>query len=161
MKKWQESRNYRKFKQSDGSIKNIIYADGQTVEVTDEVYRAYSQMDRQERYQLEHQSHDRMISLEKMLEDDMRLEYLTSKHEPSAEHYAIVAETEKELTALLHLLPKAMNQLAEDEQALILALFLDGTSAREYARRTGVTLRAIQKRRDRILGKLKNIIANL
>ena len=50
MKKWQETRNYRRIKDQNGIIINIITVDGVDVEVNDEVFLAYSQADRRERY---------------------------------------------------------------------------------------------------------------
>ena len=51
MKKWQEERNYRRVL-NEGSevIANIITVDGMDVEVPEDVYLAYSQADRRERY---------------------------------------------------------------------------------------------------------------
>lgn len=47
MKNWKEERNYRRIKDKNGEIiANIITIDGVDVEVTDEVFLAYSQMDR-------------------------------------------------------------------------------------------------------------------
>lgn len=47
MKNWKEERNYRRIKNSSGEIiVNIITIDGVDVEVTDEVFLAYSQMNR-------------------------------------------------------------------------------------------------------------------
>ena len=52
MKKWQESRNYRRVRDENGRvIANIITVDGIDVEVGEEVFLAYSQMERRERYQ--------------------------------------------------------------------------------------------------------------
>ena len=51
MKKWQKDRNYKRVKDENGNvIANIITVFGQDVEVSDEVFAAYSQMDRRERY---------------------------------------------------------------------------------------------------------------
>ena len=55
MENWKNTRNYRKIRQDDESVKNIITVEGVDVEVTDEVFAAYSQADRKERYQLEDQ----------------------------------------------------------------------------------------------------------
>ena len=160
MKNWQDDRNYRKIRQPDGTVKNIIFVDGQAVEVTDKMFAAYSQMDRQERYQ-EEQREDMVLSLERLAEDDMRLEFLTSDYVPSVEETVLTAETEQRRQTLLRLLPEAMAQLTEDERELIQALFLDGVPAREYARQRGVSDMAVRKKRDRILVKLKNIFENL
>ena len=69
----------------------------------------------------------------------------------------LAAETEQAQQALLRLLPKAMEQLTEAERELIRALYFDNVPVREYARQKGVRLFVIQKRRDRILAKLKKI----
>ena len=54
MKKWQKQRNYRQIKDKDGNvIKNIIKINGQSVEVSEEVFLAYSQSDRKVRYKKE------------------------------------------------------------------------------------------------------------
>ena len=154
MKNWQDDRNYRKSRQPDGTVKNLIFVDGQAVEVTGKVFAAYSQMDRQERYQ-EEQREDMVLSLEQFAEDNMQLEFLISDYVPSAEETVLAAETEQAQQALLRLLPKAMEQLTEAERELIRALYVDNVPVREYARQKGVRLFVIQKRRDRILAKLK------
>lgn len=57
MKKWQESRNYRRIKNENGEvIANIITVEGQDVEVSEDVFNAYAKADRRERYLLEEQS---------------------------------------------------------------------------------------------------------
>ena len=51
MKKWQEERNYRRVRSEAGEvIANIITVDGMDVEVPEDVYLAYAQADRRERY---------------------------------------------------------------------------------------------------------------
>ena len=51
MKKWQEERNYRRVRNEGGEvIANIITVDDMDVEVPEDVYLAYSQADRRERY---------------------------------------------------------------------------------------------------------------
>ena len=156
MKNWQDDRNYRKSRQPDGTVKNLIFVNGQAVEVTGKVFAAYSQMDRQERYQ-EEQREDMVLSLERFAEDNMQLEFLISDYVPSAEETVLAAETEHVQQALLRLLPKAMEQLTEAERELIRALYFDNVPVREYACQKGVRLFVIQKRRDRILAKLKKI----
>lgn len=50
MENWQKSRNYRRVKDESGNvIANIITVDGVDVEVTEEVFLAYSQADRRKR----------------------------------------------------------------------------------------------------------------
>ena len=70
MKKWQEERNYRRVRNEGGEvIANIITVDGMDVEVPEDVYLAYAQADRRERYIMEEQSSGKLLSLEQMEED--------------------------------------------------------------------------------------------
>ena len=95
MEKWQENRNYRKIRDENGTvIANIITVDGRDVAVTADVFAAYAQMDRRERYLSEDLPTGKVLSMERL-------------------------------------------------------------STREYARRIGVTQRAVIKRRDRILRDMK------
>ena len=74
MKNWQESRNYRRIKDKDGNIiANIITVDGVDVEVTEDVFLAYSQADRRERYIAEEVEPGRVLSLERLMEDGVPL----------------------------------------------------------------------------------------
>jgi len=161
MKKWQHSRNYRRIRQTDGSVKNIITVDGIDVEVTDEVFLAYSQAERRERYQLEDQKKGRVLSLEQLQEDNMHLEFLTTDSVESAEEIVIAQETEKKRNELLNKLNDLMQRLTAEEYKLIYALYFEGVSARELARINNVSDMAIRKKRDRILQKLKNFYANV
>lgn len=69
MKKWQEERNYRRIYNEAGEvIANIITVDGVDVEVAEDVYLAYSQADRRERYVREEQFSGKLLSLEQMAE---------------------------------------------------------------------------------------------
>ena len=161
MKNWQDDRNYRKIRQPDGTVKNLIFVDGQAVEVTDEVFAAYSQMDRQERYQEELLQDNPYVSLEKLADACVPIEEYMLEQAPSPEDICISMEDAAEQAALLRLLPEALEQLTESERELIRALYFEGVPVREYARQKGVRLFVIQKRRDRILAKLKNIFENL
>lgn len=158
MKNWQSSRNYRKIRQADGSVKYIIIVDGITVEVNHEVFTAYSQMDRHERLLDEWCQKIPHVSLEKLTEADVPIDIYTDRHSPSAEDIILEAESEMEHAMLLLRLPEAMAQLTDEERDLISAIYYEGISVREYARITGVRLFAVQKRRDRITEKLKNLL---
>lgn len=77
MKKWQEERNYRRIYNEAGEvIANIITVDGVDVEVAEDVYLAYSQADRRERYVREEQFSGKILSLEQMAEDDLLSDYV-------------------------------------------------------------------------------------
>ncbi|MDR1591855.1 MAG: sigma-70 family RNA polymerase sigma factor [Prevotellaceae bacterium] len=57
-------------------------------------------------------------------------------------------------------LRNAYEQLNNDEQKLIAALFFEGKTERQYAGELGVYHNAVHKRKLRILKKLKNILEN-
>jgi hypothetical protein len=89
MKYWQKARNYRKYEREDGMFVYIVTVDGEDVEVSAEVYQAYSQADRRERYQAERDA-GLVLSLNKLAEDEMQLSYLTDKHIESAEDATVL-----------------------------------------------------------------------
>jgi RNA polymerase sigma factor (sigma-70 family) len=49
----------------------------------------------------------------------------------------------------------ALAKLEPEEQRLIRAIFFENVSLRSYAKQQGVTHRTVQKRKDRILKKLR------
>ena len=74
MKNWQKNRNYKRVKDKDGNVvANIITVFGQDVEVSDEIFDTYSQMDRRARYIGEDIPAESEISLERTIEDGLSL----------------------------------------------------------------------------------------
>lgn len=159
MKKWQKERNYRRIRNEAGEvIANIITVDGVDVEVPEDVYLAYSQADRRERYVREEVEPGRLLSLDKLLEDEVPLEPLGVELSPSAEETTLEREEYGETTAQLKKLTEALSDLDTAEHQLLQALYFEGISAREYARQLGVYHRTILYRRDRLLEKLRRMI---
>lgn len=159
MKKWQESRNYRRVRNENGQVvANIITVDGIDVEVSEEVFLAYSQMDRQERYQQEQQLVHPQVSLELLGEHEVPIDLYLNEHQISAEENVLNWEEEQENYIKQERLKAAMDSLDKEERQLLQALFFDGFSTRECAYHRGVSQRAIIKRRDRILKKLKDFL---
>lgn len=149
MEKWQENRNYRKIRDENGTvIANIITVDGRDVAVTEDVFAAYAQMDRRERYLSEDLPTGKVLSMEQLAEDGVLPDYVGAETTPSAEDCCLRRELSGMLLA-------ALLSLKDQDRDLITALFYDHLSTREYARRIGVTQRAVIKRRDRILRDLK------
>lgn len=162
MKNWKDECNYRRIKDENGVVTaHVIMIGGQDILVSNEVYEAYSQMGRQERYQEQLLQDIPHVSLEKLADACVPIEEYMLEQAPSPEDICISMEDQAEQAALLRLLPEAMEQLTESERELIQALFYDDVPAREYARRTGISDMAVRKKRDRILMKLKNILRNL
>ena len=159
MKKWKEDRNYKRLKDEKGNVTaNIITVDGVDVEVTEEVFLAYSQADRRERYQDEQQEEHPQVSLELLAAHDVPIDLYMQRHEISAEDSAIQREEYTEFIVHKERLDTALNSLSIEDQALIRALFFDGLSTRAYAKQLGVYQRAVIYRRDKILDKLKEKI---
>ena len=159
MKKWQESRNYRQIKNDAGEIISyIITVDGVDVEVPEGVYRAYSQADRRERYVREEMEAGKLLSLDKLLEDDVPLESLGVDLVPSAEDTTLEQEECSETAMQLKKLTEALSGLNTAERQLLQALYFEGIPAREYARQLGVYHRTVLYRRDKLLEKLRRMI---
>jgi RNA polymerase sigma factor (sigma-70 family) len=150
MQNWQKTRNYRKFENADGSFRHIITVDGTDVEVSREVYEAYSQGDRRERYQSERDA-GRMFSLERMDEDDVQLSYLTDRHIESAEDSAIREILSRQAVAALSL-------LNPEERQLIQAVVMEGVPENDYAATIGVVQSTVHKRKKRLLKKIFNLL---
>ena len=150
MKKWQKDRNYWKYKNEDGTFRYVITIEGEGVEVTAEVYEAYSQSDRRERYTKECEV-GLLLSLNRLAEDGMQLSYLTDRHVESAEDSVLRNIDKSQLLA-------ALAHLNDEERELIDALFFRNISARELARESGVYHRTIIYRRDKILKKLRRFV---
>ena len=156
MKNWQKNRNYKRIKDENGNvIANIITIDGIDVEVTEEVFLAYSQMDRRERYLLEENGVNKELSLEQMSQDRVQLSYVGAEMAPSAEELLLESDEARTWKKRQERLSAALESLDDVDRKLITALFLDGISAREYARKLGISDMAVRKRRDRILKQLR------
>jgi RNA polymerase sigma factor (sigma-70 family) len=126
----------------------------------EDVYLAYAQADRRERYIMEEQSSGKLLSLEQMEEDALLPDYVGAETAPSAETEALEREELRNLAEQKQILLLALLSLKDTDRELINALFFDGASTREYAQRMGVSQRAVIKRRDRILRDLKKFFEN-
>lgn len=159
MKKWQEERNYRRIYNEAGEvIANIITVDGVDVEVAEDVYLAYSQADRRERYVREEMESGKLLSLDKLLEDEVPLEPLGVDLVPSAEDTTLEQEETSETAMQMKRLTEALSELNTAERQLLQALYFEGIPAREYARQLGVYHRTVLYRRDQLLEKLRRMI---
>ena len=156
MKHWQEKRNYQHVRDEAANVRsNIITVDGIDVEVSDEVYLAYTQLDRRERYLMEEVETDKKLSLDRLLKSGVPLEKLGMEKSPSAEDIVLQNEAWQQQEQLLSQLSEALSSLTEEEWQMIQALYWEGVSAREYARRLGVYHRTVLYWRDKVLEKLR------
>ena len=160
MKNWKEERNYRTVKNDKGEvIAHIITIDGKDIPVSEEVFRVYSQMDRRERYQEERQGNHPQVSLDMLRENYVPLDLYIKNHALSAEEMLLQKEDKEEAEQNKIRLLSAMQSLTGDERALLHALYAEGLSAREYAKRLGVYHRTVLYHRDKVLKKLRQKIS--
>lgn len=147
---WKKDRNYRKHIKADGSVSHIITVDGIEVEVSPEVYHAYAQADRRERYCYERKA-GLLLSLEHLGEDGAWIPHLWEQCVESAEDTVI-----REMM-IAHMMD-ALTLLCPEERELLEQLYFQNISAREVARSSGVYHRTILYRRDKALEKLLRLI---
>ena len=152
MKNWQKDRNYRKYETAGGSFKFIITVDGEDLEVSEEVYKAYSQADRRERYCAERDA-GRLLSFDGMDGDDELLSYLTDYHTESAEDTAIRKILTRQVISAFAL-------LSPEERHLIQAVVVDGMTEQDYATLIGLSQKGVNKRKHKILEKLRKMVLN-
>ena len=173
MTNWKKTRNYRKHENSDGSFTYTILVNGKAVEVGEDVYTAFATTERKMEYMELDLKRDRVLqdadgrvvrdehghpitlperemSLDKLLADDWDYQ----SPEPLTEE-AVIGQME--VDTLRHFI----TMLEADEQALITALFYDGMTEREYAAVLGITQKAVNKRKFKVLGKLKKLFSDV
>jgi len=146
MQTWQRNRNYRRYRNGDGTFTYIIAVDGQRVEVSEDVFKAYAQADRRERYCAERDA-GYLLSLERMDDDHAPLPYRNRRYAESAEDIVIREMLTQQALAAIASLPP-------EEQHLLHALYEKGMTEREYARAIGSRQSTIHKRKKNILLKI-------
>lgn len=158
MKKWQKQRNYRRVKDKDGNvIKNIIKINGQSVEVSEEVFLAYSQSDRKVRYKKEKdEKKDKPLSIEALREYGVSIEGLLFNKNYQIHTYNQYTYTDEEL---IEMILNEIDKLPEDEKELIKSICINGMTIRKYAELKGCSCSTVEYHKKRILEKIrKNIV---
>lgn len=124
------------------------------VPVSKEVYWCWFGMRRREQYQKEQDRKNGVFSLEELPE------YVFADGKEGENNMIardnVLEEALRNLT--VERLRAEIDKLQEENRLLIQALYFDNIGVCEYAAQKEVTYKAIQKRRDRILQKLKKIL---
>ena len=141
MKKWQHERNYRMIKVNNQVIAYQISVEGKSIEVTKEVYQAYAQMDRRERYLKEADMTVGLLCIPELLD---------RQAEPAEED----DNTSIDATHLRHCLA----QLSKPDQVLIHERYWAGKTQKEVAQKLHITQQAVSCRETRILARLKAML---
>ena len=171
MNNWQKYRNFRQYQNADGSFTCVITVDGEKVEVSKEVYKAYAKYG----YKMEnmelglkrdrvHKGADgkavigkdghpvmlpeREVSLDKLIDEDW--DYPADECQPEA---AVLRQIEIEE------LRRCLALLNGGERALIQALFFEGATERDYAEKLGLSKTALHARKVSVLKKIKKLMS--
>lgn len=140
----------------------IINLDGIKIAVSKDVYEAFYQEWRRERYYAYDIKHGRTYN---DTENDITI--YTPPKEVSLEalsdqgiFFQDPSDVEEEVLnkIMVECLKEALKKLTDEELSLIHALFYEGLSVAETARRKGVSRKTIRKRRNKILAKLKKLL---
>lgn len=127
----------------------VIRVEGNVVEVSPEVYYAYFHMERQERGQEEKKQRNSVVSYDALDSDEtVGLETMPDLISPRLDDLMILRELRHKLRCAIEVLPAG-------ERELIQAIYFEGLSERDYARRKGISQTGVNKRRKKILSKMK------
>ena len=139
-----------------GNRKYYISLHGEAQEVSREVYQAYYQGKRKEKYIYErdqaHENH--ILDISGMEELEFESGYCLASAHPSIDDLLL----EKELHNHLH---QCLQMLPEADRALIQAIYFSGETESSYAKKIGLTQPGISKRHKKILAKLRKFMNNL
>ena len=141
-----------------------LWINGEYIDVTDEIYTVYFKGQRKMSYFEKDLKSERVVkdkngdikkiipsredSLDRLLSDNLR------QFSDNSESVETVVQTNDEIDKL-HI---ALKQLSANEWVIIKMLFYDEMSERDTAKVLGISQVAVNKRKHRILKKLKKII---
>lgn len=132
--------------------KYIIKVEGKLIEVSPDVYYAYFRMERQERWQEEKKQQHDVMSYDALDDGEtVGSEAIPDLQNPSLEEQTIA----QDLKVRLNL---ALASLSEEDQKLIQAIYYEGVSERDYAQMEGISQMGANKRKRKILSKLKKFL---
>ena len=131
-----------------------ITIDGEKICVSEEVYNVYRQMRRQERTLVEKDSRNFVLKYEDFADGEVTgEEQIYGFLQPSVEELALT-------NIIYRKLHKAIEMLQQDERELITAIYFQGYSVHQLAKKTGAPYMTISCKKARILCKLKKILEN-
>lgn len=139
-----------------GNGKYYIALHGEVHEVSREVYQAYYQGKRKEKYIYErdraHENH--ILDISGMEELEVESDCCLASAQPSIDDLLLARELHNHLHQCLQMLPEA-------DRALIQAIYFSGETESSYAEALGLTHSTINRRHKKILAKLKRFMNSL
>ena len=134
--------------------KYTLMVRGKQIEVSREVYIEYHRMDRRDRYLEERDlAHGKTLYCNLDTSEMLGEEMIQDQNAASTEDAAIAH-------ILREKLHQGLEMLTKGERELIEAIYFDDLTEREYAERIGLSQNAVNKRRHRILARLKIFMKN-
>ena len=135
-------------------LKLFLPLHGMLMEVTENVYREFYREEERQKYLKRRAEEKGETSYDMLTTDELNGESLLVDLSLSVE--AIV---EKKI--MIEKLHKSLSLLTEDEWNLVEAIFFRGLSERQWSSMSGVPLKTINRRKHRILARLKKMIEKL
>lgn len=129
-----------------------IRSAGHLVEVDEAVYYTYYKMDRRERYLVERDQAHGLVSYDALdFETDFDVE-----HNPHLSGRCIEKQLiRKEVCRILH---EAIAELSPIDQAMIYAVYFEGLSLTQYAKRIGRSQPGLSMRHRKALSRLRELL---
>lgn len=119
------------------------------VPVTEQVYKAYCQGYRKERYFRESDYHNKTFFYDALDTEDMNGSEMFE--DPAAES----VEAQAERHCLLEMLRECIKELSENEQELLCRIYVYGESLRALSKAKGIPVTTLQSRHQKLLKKLR------
>lgn len=132
--------------------KYYIRIDKTLVEVTEEIYRVYHQMERHERYLTEKDITHKVWQYSNLDTEDILGEELIPDLQASNVEDLAMAHL------LAEKLQRCVKMLSDVDQKLIYAIFYEGISERQFAKKMGIPLMTVHDKKVKILAKLKKFL---
>ena len=130
----------------------IISVEGKLIEVDENVYVAYYKMGRRERYLVERDQKNGVLSYDALDQDGIvGHEMMNDAEADSVEDLVLAKELKSKLHRCIEILPKS-------ERELIQAIYFDGMSDTEYSKRIRKSQQTVSYRRKKVLSKLKRLM---
>lgn len=134
--------------------KYYITVNGEKISVSEEVYIAWRQMRRRERTLLEKEQRNFVVKYEDFSTGEM------SGEEQIYDPAQICVEDIALSNLIYRKLHMAINMLPQSEREIIMALYFQGYSERQFSKETGIPYMTLHCRKTKILTKLKTLMEN-
>lgn len=142
-----------RLKESDKSYQNKLFipVQGCLLETDREHYKTFYKEKERNTYLERLDRENGLLSIDAFdIDSDNGTDFISADTEDMADSVADSLMAEK--------LRECLSILAEDEQKLIRDIYFTGLTERDLAKKYNISQAAINKRKHRILGKLKNIL---